>query len=443
MIELLTALPGAPWEGELVARVERAPAVGVRVVRRCADLADLLAVAASGTGSAALVSADLRRLDRDALARLGAAGVAVIGVAAPTDAYGREQLERLGVAPVLASDTSAEDLADAVAEAVERVRSGAGGTAYAEPLRSLATGAPARAEPEPDPTTRAATGRMVAVWGPAGAPGRTTVAVALASETAALGRRTLLVDADTYGGVVAPLLGLLDEAAGLAAVARLAVGGGLDLAALARTAPEIEPGLRLLSGIPRPDRWPELRPAALEEVYALARRLADVTVVDCGFCLERDEELSFDVAAPRRNGATLATLEQADEVVAVCAGDPLSVQRFVRGLRDLREVVPDAPVRVVVNRVRRGAVGARPEQQLAESLRRYAGVTDAVFVPDDRAALDAALVAGRTLREVAPGSPVRTPVRALAAELAGVPLPRGRRLTRRRAATAPRPCSTP
>jgi len=43
------------------------------------------------------------------------------------------------------------------------------------------------------------------------------------------------------------------------------------------------------------------------------------TVVDCGFSLEQDEELSFDTAAPRRNGATLATLLAADTERSVVA----------------------------------------------------------------------------------------------------------------------------
>ena len=62
----------------------------------------------------------------------------------------------------------------------------------------------------------------MAVWGPTGAPGRTTVAVGLADEAARLGISTLLVDADVYGGVVAQVLGLLDESPGLAGAARLA-----------------------------------------------------------------------------------------------------------------------------------------------------------------------------------------------------------------------------
>jgi hypothetical protein len=46
--------------------------------------------------------------------------------------------------------------------------------------------------------------------------GARRLAVALASELAALDHPTALVDADVYGGVVAQVLGLLDESPGLA-----------------------------------------------------------------------------------------------------------------------------------------------------------------------------------------------------------------------------------
>ena len=57
------------------------------------------------------------------------------------------------------------------------------------------------------------------VWGPTGAPGRTTLAIGLAAELAGSGLPTVLVDADTYGASVAQCLGLLDESSGLATAA--------------------------------------------------------------------------------------------------------------------------------------------------------------------------------------------------------------------------------
>jgi Flp pilus assembly CpaE family ATPase len=263
-------------------------------------------------------------------------------------------------------------------------------------------------------------GRLVAVWGPTGAPGRTTVAVAVATEVSRLGVSCLLADADVYGGVVAQALGLLDEAPGLAAAARMANSGSLDLPALARLAPVVDGRLRVLTGIARADRWPELRPGAVEVVWALARSLASVTVVDCGFSLEQDEELSFDTAAPRRNGATLVTLAEADVVLAVGAADPIGLQRLVRALPDVRDAAPTAELRVVVTRLRRGPVGSHPETQIRHALARYAGVEDNLtFVPYDRSAYDAALAAGRSLGDVAPNSAARAALASLAADLVG------------------------
>ncbi len=60
-VHVVTAVTGAPWEAALVASLERGQS-RVEVVRRCVDLADLLATAAAGTVDAVLLSADLRRL---------------------------------------------------------------------------------------------------------------------------------------------------------------------------------------------------------------------------------------------------------------------------------------------------------------------------------------------------------------------------------------------
>jgi Flp pilus assembly CpaE family ATPase len=205
---------------------------------------------------------------------------------------------------------------------------------------------------------------------------------------------------------------------------------------LARLAPEVFDGLRVLTGIPKAERWPELRAAALEHVLTLTRRLGRFTVIDCGFSLEDDEELSYDTLAPRRNAATLTSLALADQVLAVGAGDPIGLQRLVRGLQELGTVASPSPA-VVINRVRASAVGPRPEQRIREALARFAGVDELRFIPDDPATLDAALLAGRSLAEAAPDSPVRQCLLELASEVSGVAAPhtgRRRNSPRRRSA---------
>ncbi|MBV9292356.1 MAG: P-loop NTPase, partial [Frankiales bacterium] len=355
-------------------------------------------------------------------------GVAVIGLVPDGAEDAERRLRQLGVAHVVASSATPEMVAETIRTAVGTAPAPAG-FAVADPWGAVTgTGEADAGRPAGDDDVEAPPSRVVAVWGPYGAPGRTTVAVTLAGELADLGVETLLVDADVYGGAIAQLLGLLDEAPGLAAACRLANNGTLDLPGLAELALTIRPRLRVLTGISRPERWPEIRPTGLDVVLSLARSLAAVVVVDCAFSLEQDEELSFDTVAPRRNGATLTAIAAADTVVAVASGDPVGLQRFVRGHAEPVEIAPKAEVVPVVNRLRAAAVGGGDaRREITAALERFGGIAGPRFVPLDVAGLDAAVASGRMLAECTPKSPVRQALRVVAAELAGIELPRGRR----------------
>ncbi len=449
MTDVLTAL-GNRWDSRVATLLGASHEV--TIVRRCADLPDLVATAAAGLGTVALVSSDLRGLDLTAVMQLRSAGVTVVGIAAQGDEESERRLLQLGIARVVRGNAELPEFeaaltaeaADPAFDAFERELDALPGNGHvAEPsgMRGLdsspdgpAGGVRDLPEDGPQDDVRGGpfdsdTGRVVAVWGPTGAPGRTTIAVTLATELAGLGIPTVLVDADTYGGSVAQALSFLDEAPGIAAATRAADQGTLDLPTLARMAPTVTGGLRVLTGIPKAERWPEIRPAALQRVLTVCRSLGQVVVVDCGFNLEEDEELSYDTMAPRRNAATLTTLAVADEVVVVGGCDPVGLQRLVRGLQELGTVQAPAPT-VCVNRVRPGAVGSHPERRVSEALSRFAGVTDVLFVPDDPAALDTALLEGRALAECAPQSPVRPAVRAIAEKVAGAPVGGSRRRRR-------------
>ena len=417
-VPILLALAGAPYEEPLLVALEHVPG-RLQVVRRCVDLTDLLAAAAAGTATVAVVGSRLGRLDADAVARLSRAGLFVVGVTDGADVVASQQLRAIGIGTVLAADAMAggASLAAALAAVLDGIAPDVGAPVdrsdTAAARRALVDG-PVDGQPEP---AGGRLGRLLAVWGPIGAPGRSTIATCMAHELAGLQVETLLADADTYGPSLAQVLGIRDEASGLAAAVREANAGTLDVVALARCARALRPGLRVLTGVTRPDRWPELPSPALASVWRTARLLAGWTVVDCGFCLEQDEDLVYDTAAPLRNGATLASLGAADVVLAVGSADPVGFQRLVRALPELRSAAGSAQVRVVINQVRRGPVGRNPERRLAESLERYAGVTGAVFVPQDDQAADRAVAVGHALVEVAPGSPARAVLAGLASSL--------------------------
>lgn len=432
-LSVVTAADGAGWEATLVAALA-SPDGGLRVTRRCVDVVELAAVAASGQGSAALVDAHLRRLDRDIVERLTAAGIAVVGVIVAGSEADIDQLRTAGIPFAVPGDAPVDVFFDVVQTAVATLKGEtppSASRAFGDPATS--TGPLRHAWPQPPGTAdgadeHAAQGTVIGVWGPTGAPGRSTVAVNLAEEISRLGMRCLLVDADVYGGTVANVLGLMDESPGLVAACRQAASNRLDLSALSSLCWQLNPQLRVLTGIVRADRWPELRPSALEMVLAAARVLAECVVVDLGFALETDEELSFDTAAPRRNGATLSVLDSADLVLAVGAADPVGLQRLVRGLDELRSAEIAAPVWVVMNKVRASTVPGRPEIELDAALKRFAGRSASAFLPHDQDILDRALVAGKSVAEIDSKSPLRRAFTSLACAATGRPVPvQGRR----------------
>lgn len=442
----------------------------VDLTRRCADIAELLAASAAGLGRVAVVSADLPGLDRPVVAALHSEGTRVVALCADVP-WQHDRVRALGV------DAIADDAAIA-SQLVDRVRSVAalGAPSLTDPATFGGPGgedgptpdaggwrAEVAAQPWGGPATDGhgtttpvrSPGAVVAVWGPTGAPGRSTIALNLADALVdggaarRRGRRgrgrapgrtpvgwsaeqparsgggptggaptddtCLLVDADTYSGALAQMAGLLDESSGIAAACRAAGNGTLTVHQLAQMAPVLSPRLRILTGIARASRWPELPAASLEVVWQECRSLARWTVIDCGFAVESDEMLTYDTRAPQRNAATLSALSAADVVVVVGGADAVSVQRLVRGLDDLRSsgIATAEPI-VVINRVRASAVGRHPGTALRAALARYANIADAHLVPDDQASCDAALLAGRSLGEVAPASPVRRAVAELA-----------------------------
>ncbi|MER2135548.1 MAG: P-loop NTPase [Arthrobacter sp.] len=432
-IPVVTAGSGT---AELVQGLERLQGP-VTVIRRCSELSELIAACQSGMVRAAIVDDDAGELTASLAGRVKAAGVALVVLA--DDPAVRTRLDQLGVVHASPHLDSAA-FADLVAAAVQAVENlgpeTAAQSALADPAEGLRrwelTGDSQDAGGQEEPRKR---GSVVAVWGPAGGPGRSTLALNLAAEAAVAGSAVILVDADTYAPSIAAALGLTEESAGLAQACRLAEQGLLEPESLEASAVQVQiknRRLRLLTGITRSDRWLEIRGTALARVLQEARRIADIIVVDCGFSLEADEELSFDTMAPRRNAATLVALEAADTVYAVGAADPVGVPRLVRALTELEAAVPSASPLVVLNKVRRSTAGRSPEQQLSEAWDRFGPGRITAFLPADWDAADAALLGGTALLETAPASGLRTAIAALA----NVPAGSGSKRHRKRGAAA-------
>jgi MinD-like ATPase involved in chromosome partitioning or flagellar assembly len=322
------------------------------------------------------------------------------------DGAARREVASLGLPPPLPLDVEGWVLADALASPATVVDV----PDFPSPSEGLAL-PPARQTPQP--------GGILAVWGPHGSPGRSTLAVELAAELRRGVDRVALVDADSHAPSLALLLGVADEGPGFAAACRQVDLGGLDDAELDRISTAVGAGgaqLDVLTGINRPGRWPELGHERVAGALAACRRWADHVVVDVAAPVEADEEIVSDLDGPRRNAATIATLQTADTIVAVLSADPVGVARFLRAHAELRAIVGSTRVIVVANRLRPGTLGIDARGQVRRTLERFAGIEDVWFVPLDPRSADAAILAARPVSEVAPRSPLAAAVRRLVGE---------------------------
>ncbi|WP_232676162.1 ParA family protein [Nocardioides sp. R-C-SC26] len=415
MIVTIVLGSGAAWESAAMRVLDAARQVAV--LKRCVDVDDLLAVASSGQGDAAIVAVESPGLDAATLARLHGHGLRVLAVVPPPSEFGSDAAAARAVA-VGVRETVRSDRLETIPALLAGPAPLAGSQVASADVADPGTAMVGGGAP---PGGR---GRVLAVWGAAGAPGRTVVACAVAAEIARRGRLVALVDADPYGGAVAQTLGVLDEVSGLLAAARAQTAGRLEeqVGSVVRGLSE---RLAVVTGLPRADRWPEVRGEVLEELVEALRRRADV-VVDTGFCLERD---NADPGRPGRHDLTLAAIEVADEVLVIGSADPVGLTRLARAIHDLREVRADVAVRVVVNRMRPGLGWS--ERDVAAMLGGVdvAAVAGVAFLPDDQPACDRAAISGRGLLECGESSLTRA-VESLVSDL-GVDGARGPRRARR------------
>ncbi|WP_281861700.1 AAA family ATPase [Salana multivorans] len=409
-----------PAEPQVVARLGTVD--GLRVERRCADLAELLGAARAGIGRVAVLSLG-RGVDRPLLAELSRLGVGSVVLAGPEDLHragalgagrvvpdGREVAEGVEAA-VLALIADIAPGAPGAPGSEGTARAGSDRHRTAGPVGDRAMSAPPgpRGLVDPGAATAAGPGRLVAVWSAVGSTGRSTVAAALAAEAAGAGIASVLVDADTVAPGVVQLLGVLAEGAALPALCRAAAGGTLDADGLVRRLVRVDPGLELVSGLTRSDRWREIEPESLRVVLESLRARARLVVADVAGGLEPPPSRGAD-----RSGAARTVLAEADEVLVLVPPDPVGVRRAAALLAD--EPAVGARGRVVLVHTR--PVGARAAADAREAIRRFAGVEVLVEIPYDDA-VPGALLAGRALPVHAPRSAARQAVRTLAEELLG------------------------
>lgn len=389
------------------------------LVRRCADVEELLTVAEAGSVTVAAISPDFPGMNGSVVAELALRGTSVLGVVAPTSPTDARQCEAWALSHVhLVGSGELEQLVRSLERSPVTV-GGAGLSVTTEEVGEEADTPSTfsqRATVGPLSTSPNAGQRatVVTVWGPAGSPGRTTCATHLAHALSQDGP-TLLIDADTVAPACAPVLGLLDEAPGLLAAARLVDAGTLNLSQLRTLTVTLDEGFDVLTGIGRASRWHELSRFHLGAVLDQAVTGYRWIVLDIASDLSVDESLLYDTVAPVRAAAGIEAVERSDVLLALAACDPIGLQRFVVEWEQVGSSHP--ATRVVISKAREQAVGGAPEKVVAKALARFADVDPVAVLPDARDELDSALLLGKLLSTTRPDSAYVAAVARVAASL--------------------------
>jgi pilus assembly protein CpaE len=255
--------------------------------------------------------------------------------------------------------------------------------------------------------------RIVAVFGPKGGVGRTTLAFNLATAIAETGLRTALVDGSLQ---YADVRRLLRMAPSEPSICDLPTDGvrGTDLAETLISDPS---GIDVLLAPPRPEMAELISSRDLDAIVDLLRRTYPAVIIDTPTTLTE---------------STLVLLDAADVVLNVVTPETGAIDAAKTALEAFAAMgYAESKVRIVVNRTdTRGGLSAA---QIARSL----GRTPAAQLPSDWQLVSAANAEGVPFVRERPDAPVSVAVRELAASVTAVvgtvPAPVPIRSQRRRA----------
>ncbi len=284
---------------------------------------DVVGAAASGREAIQLAMAlnpdvvlmDINMPDMDGIAAtehlasaVPTASVVMMSVQGEADYLRRSMLA--GAREFLVKPFSSDELTSSIRQVYTREREKQSRIAIQPGALSVPGSTPVRAAG--DDRENAEPGRIVAVFGPKGGVGRTTLAVNLAVAAATeLGQRTCLVDASFQFGDVGVLLNLNPKNKSIAdLIPELEAGevDSLDTFLINHSA-----GIRVLLAPPSPETADLITPTAVKRMLESLRETHDLVVVDC--------MSSF-------NDTTLAILDLADTVLTMLSLEITSIKNI-------------------------------------------------------------------------------------------------------------------
>ncbi|QJC21327.1 hypothetical protein [Arcanobacterium buesumense] len=350
------------------------------IVRRCADMVEVLAGARARIGTLAIISEDMEYLDVTTVSQLRQyVGVAVV---ASTHPHGNiiDDIRSLGDVEVLAPQAH---------EIAERIRS----AKLVESPRSFDGDYLAEQK-------RATAGKLVAFWGPEGSHGRSSLvrdcSVVLAGHS-----QLLVVDGDTVSPSLAQFFDVA-ESSGLIGLARMIdQGRNIDCDVMLSSVPKIFGSVKLLAGMNTGQRWREISRPVADRIWPLVTNTYGNVVVDiAGGLDQRIERMD-------RWALTRSVVANADIMLHIACATPIGLRRLIEHWDALADQHQESHGNeaIVLTALRSSALGPQPLSQAREVLAAV-GIKDVpVFgIRDERSRLDRALIGGQAMPVMFPKS---------------------------------------
>jgi len=407
---VVVAVGNCQWEPKLVAALSH-PTSALQVARRCFYLADAVAAVDLVRPDWVVVSPNLTDLSADTSALLKGARV----LALATTQGEENQLRALGFVEVHQVEVNA--LHQVVKAFDVAAPPSAPAAPSAPPALIERPSAPQRSSEKSNEESRAASNGLtrrlvIGVYGTAGAPGRSSIAVGVSAEMARAGLKTLLVDADFGAPAVGALLGLNGESNGLLKAARLVERGGLTGPTIEQSAARVGPNLLALGNQSSFGGLTRVTLGGATELISVAQANFECVVIDLGCPIAPVAFDPFGDAGLSGPHLTAQLLGMCTDVLVCGLPSPLGVTRLITALSDLVDLKVPATQRVVLNRCPRGrakALGAETRALIATHVRK----TEVVPLPRDERAFLKAEHAGKAVVIASPRSPVSRGIRKL------------------------------
>ena len=196
--------------------------------------------------------------------------------------------------------------------------------------------------------------RLVAFWSAPGSVGRTTTALNLAAY-ASTKMKVLLLDLDFVAPSVALLAGSQDLPSLSTVLYHHQISPRVDVKFVHEFAPyfcDSPNSFRIIAGLSRPERWPEIELQVLQSLLRDLAPFTDLVVCDIHASSHKPHAV---------NAVARGILKQADSVIALASANPLSLARLLREIQDLQTLLPrSTSIHVAFNQL--GAKTTQPSE---------------------------------------------------------------------------------